>query len=39
MKPFISKIKKAKSTRELIALWERMQEKAFINYKVDSQKH
>ena len=32
---YISEIKKAKTTKELIALWEEMQKKAFISYKVD----
>jgi adenine-specific DNA-methyltransferase len=30
-----SQIKKAKTSRELIAIWEEMQSKAFISYKVD----
>ena len=32
---YLSKIKKAKITKELVALWEEMQSKAFISYKVD----
>jgi adenine-specific DNA-methyltransferase len=32
---YISKIKKAKSSKELITLWEEMQTKAFISYKID----
>lgn len=32
---YISKIKKAKSSKELIALWEEMQVKSFISYKIN----
>jgi adenine-specific DNA-methyltransferase len=32
---FIDKIKTAKTAREVKAIWEKMQEKAFISYKVD----
>jgi adenine-specific DNA-methyltransferase len=32
---YISKIKKAKTSKELIAIWEEMQSKSFISYKVD----
>ncbi|MFH0990348.1 MAG: site-specific DNA-methyltransferase [bacterium] len=32
---YISQIKKAKTTKELLAFWEEMQERAFISYKVD----
>ncbi len=34
---YISKIKKAKTSKELKMLWEEMQEKAFISYKIDPQ--
>ena len=32
---YIDRIKKAKTTKELLAIWEEMQEKAFISYKID----
>ena len=32
---FVEKIKKAKSTKELLEIWETMKEKAFFSYKVD----
>jgi adenine-specific DNA-methyltransferase len=32
---YISKIQKAKTTKELLSIWKDMQEKAFISYKVD----
>lgn len=32
---YIDRIKKAKTTKELLAFWEEMQEKAFISYKID----
>ncbi|MBP7735492.1 MAG: site-specific DNA-methyltransferase [Spirochaetes bacterium] len=33
---YINKIKKANSTKELLSIWDEMQKKAFISYKVDS---
>jgi len=32
---YIDRIRKAKTTKELLAIWEEMQEKAFISYKID----
>ena len=32
---YIDRIKKAKTTKELLAIWEEMQDKAFISYKID----
>ena len=32
---YIDRIQKAKTTKELLAVWEEMQEKAFISYKID----
>lgn len=32
---YINRIQKAKTTKELLAIWKEMQEKAFISYKVD----
>ena len=32
---YINRIQKAKTTKELLAIWEEMQEKAFISYKID----
>ncbi|MBU4320075.1 MAG: site-specific DNA-methyltransferase [Nitrospinae bacterium] len=32
---YINRIRKAKTTKELLAVWEEMQEKAFLSYKVD----
>ena len=32
---YINRIRKAKTAKELLAVWEEMQEKAFISYKVD----
>ncbi|MFA5300466.1 MAG: site-specific DNA-methyltransferase, partial [Lutibacter sp.] len=32
---YITKIKKSKTSKEMIALWEEMQDKAFISYKID----
>ncbi len=33
---YIDRIQKTKTTKELLAVWNEMQEKAFISYKVDS---
>jgi adenine-specific DNA-methyltransferase len=32
---WVEKVEKAKTTKELLAIWKEMQEKAFISYKVD----
>jgi len=32
---YINSVRKAKTTKELLAIWEEMQEKAFISYKID----
>lgn len=32
---YINRIRKAKTTKELLAIWKEMQEKAFISYKID----
>jgi len=35
---FVEKIRKAKSTKELLKIWEEMKEKSFLNYNVDIKK-
>ncbi len=35
---FIEKIQKAKTTNELLAIWEQMKERSFLNYNVDLKK-
>jgi adenine-specific DNA-methyltransferase len=34
---YVSQIKKAKTSKELLVLWDEMQSKAFISYKVNPQ--
>ena len=36
---FIEKIQKAKDTKELLAIWEAMKEKSFLDYNLDLKKH
>jgi adenine-specific DNA-methyltransferase len=36
---YISRIRKAKATKELIEIWKEMQSKAFISYKIDPKKY
>ena len=35
---FVEKIRKAKSTKELLKIWEKIREKSFLNYNVDIKK-
>lgn len=36
---FVEKIQKAKSTKELLKIWQEIKEKSFMDYQVDIQKH